>query len=95
MSTIINEDMMGYKINSIFIISQIFVYVLGIILIIQLLKLIFGGSWRVEDFILALLVANITLTFGLGGYIISINNKTSQVDKKLHGHLEWQKAKNS
>jgi len=71
-----------------FVISQIFVYILSIIIVIQILKLIFGGSWRVEDVILALLVANITLTFG-------VLTKVMIVDKRLHGHLEWHRGKGS
>jgi len=80
----------------IFIISQIFAYILAIIIVIQIIKIIFGGSWATEDVILALVVLNITLTFGLWGYLFrvnsNLNSKIASVDKKLHGHIEWHRG---
>ncbi len=80
----------------IFIVSQIFAYILAIIIVIQIIKIIFGGSWAAEDVILALTVLNITLTFGLGGYLFRMNSnlsgKIAIVDRKLHGHIEWHRG---
>ncbi len=87
-----------------FVVAQLVAYVLGIIIIIQILRIIFGGSWGVEDAILALLVLNITLTFGLVGYMLhnniglndkltSLNDKISSVNTKIESHLEWHKGK--
>ena len=83
--------------KKLFIISQIFVYFLGLIIIIQLLRLIFGGSWKPEDVILAILTINITVTLTIGGYLFYANNsllnKMHQLDKRLYGHMEWHKGK--
>jgi len=68
------------------IIAQVIAYILAIILIIQIVRAILGGTWAVEDIILALLIFNLTITFGIGGYLISLNNKIS-------GHLGWHKGK--
>ncbi len=67
-------------------IAQIGAYILAVILIIQIIRAILGGTWEVEDIILALLIFNLTITFGIGGYLISLNNKIS-------GHLGWHKGK--
>lgn len=69
----------------IFIISQIFAYILAAIIVFQIIKIIFGGSWSVEEAILALVVLNITVTFGL--YM-----KIANIDKRLHGHFEWHRG---
>ncbi len=68
------------------IIAQVVAYILAIILIIQIVRAILGGTWAVEDIILALLIFNLTITFGISGYLISLNNKIS-------GHLGWHKGK--
>ncbi len=68
------------------IVAQLIAYILAVILIIQLIRAILGGTWAVEDIILALLVLNLTVTFGIGGYLISLNNKIS-------GHLGWHKGR--
>jgi len=77
----------------IFIFSLIVVLVFAIILIIQIFKIIFGGSWRIEDVILALVVFNLTICFGIGGYLINLNNKILNVNTKLQGHLSWHRGK--
>lgn len=69
------------------IIAQVIAYILAVILIIQIVRAILGGTWAVEDLILALLIFNLTLTFGIGGYLISLN-------KKISGHLGWHKGRN-
>ena len=74
-------------------IAQIFAYLLAVVIIIQILKIIFGGSWKIEDAILALLILNLTLTFALGGYLINLSSKISSVDKKIAGHIEWHRGK--
>lgn len=43
------------------IIAQIIAYIIGIIAIIQIIRIILGGSWEVEDAILALVSINITI----------------------------------
>lgn len=78
---------------SLFKAAQIAAYIMAIILIIQILRKLFGGSWNVEDIILAFIVLNITLTFGVVGYLIQLNNRISKIDAKLHGHLEWHRGR--
>lgn len=78
-----------------FLIGQILAYILGIIIIIQILRSLFGGTWEVENIILAIVILNLTITFGIGGYLLSLNNRVSQIDKKIHGHIEWHKGKES
>lgn len=70
------------------VIAQVAAYILAVILTIQIVRAILGGTWAVEDIILALLIFNLTITFGIGGYLISLNNKIS-------GHLGWHKGKDS
>ena len=85
---------MGKDIGQIFyIVSQILAYILAAILIIQLLRLIFGGSWAVEEVILALVIFNLIMSFGIGGYLIHVNNKIAKVDSKFTGHFGWHKGK--
>ena len=43
-------------------------YILSIIVIIQILRILFGGSWSVEDVILALMAVNIAVTFSVVGF---------------------------
>lgn len=74
-------------------IAQIIAYILAVILAIQLFRAIFGGTWAIEDIILALVVLNLTVTFGLGGYLIHLSNKISDVKTKVVGHIEWHKGK--
>jgi len=37
----------------------------GLLLIYQLIRVIFGGSWSTEELVVALLVLNISITFSL------------------------------
>lgn len=69
--------------------------IFGIYVAYQIVKILLGGSWGVEDAILALVVLNITITFGMFSSLISLNNKLSKLDGKLHGHLEWHKGRDS
>lgn len=71
------------------IIAQVIAYILAIILIIEITKSIFGGSWQIEEIILGLIIFNLTITFGIGTYIISLNNKISSVNTKIVGHITW------
>ncbi len=89
---------MGKDIGQIFyIVSQILAYILAAILMIQLIRIIFGGSWAVEEVILTLVIFNLTMSFGIGGYLFHINNnlnnKIAKVDSKLMGHFGWHKGK--
>ena len=70
------------------IIAQIVAYILAIIVVVQIIKLLLGGSWRIEEVILTLLVVNITLTLGIMGYLMKLNNV-------IYGHIEWHKGRNS
>lgn len=67
-------------------------YILAIIVIIQILRILFGGSWSVEAVILALMAVNITLTFSIVGFLFHINDKVANIDKKIHGHIEWHRG---
>ena len=81
------------------VISQIVAYILAVIVVIQILRLIFGGSWTVEEVVLAILVLNLTLTFGMFGYLIHVNNelgnKISNLDKKITSHVAWHRGRDS
>lgn len=74
------------------LVGQIAAYILGIIVIIQILKALFGGTWQIEDIILALVILNLTITFSVGGYLINLNNKISTVNGKLEGHFGWHRG---
>ena len=63
-----------------------------VLILYQLIKIILGGSWDIQDITLALLILIITLIFGLAGYIINISSKLANVDKILHGHIQWHKG---
>ncbi|HLD33318.1 MAG TPA: hypothetical protein VJB66_01235 [Candidatus Nanoarchaeia archaeon] len=76
------------------IFAQIVAYIIAIVVLIQILNAIFGGTWEIEEIILALLVFNLTVTFSLGGAIINLNNKISHVDKRMHAHFEWHRGRN-
>ena len=67
------------------IIAQIFAYILAGILIVQLWKSLGGGTWQVENVMLALLILNLTLTFGLYGKIAKVNTK-------IEGHISWHRG---
>lgn len=81
------------------LIGQVLAYFLGIIIIIQIIRSLFGGTWEIENIILAIVIFNLTITFSLGGYLLnsnrSLNSKVANIDKKIHGHIEWHKGKDS
>ena len=80
---------MGVKLDLgkyLFIVSQIIAYILAIIIVVQIIKYIFGGTWQIENVILAIVILNMTISFGL-------ISKISRVDKTLHGHIEWHRGK--
>ncbi len=54
--------------NTLSTLGQVLAYILAAVLLIQLLRAIFGGTWKIEDIILAMVVFNLTITFGIGGY---------------------------
>jgi len=86
--------------------AQIIAYIMAIIIIIQIIRFIFGGSWEAQDIVVSLLILNITMIFGLGGYLIqsshntnskisNLNNKIFDVDKKISSHIAWHQGKNN
>ncbi len=75
------------------VIGQIVAYIIGVILLVQIIKALFGGTWEIEDIILALVIFNLTISFGIGSYLISLNNKIASVDSKIEGHFSWHKGK--
>jgi len=58
---------------------DILLIILGLIIIYQLLRKIFGGSWQTESIIIALLMFNLGLTW--------------KICMKLDGHINWHKLK--
>jgi len=77
------------------LIGQILTYILGAIVIVQILRAIFGGTWDIENIILAIVIFNLTITFSISDYLMKLNNKISNLDKKIHGHMEWHKGKDN
>lgn len=81
------------------IIAQIIVYALAVVIAIQIIKKLQGGSWAIEDIMLSLIIANLTMTFGLIGYLLhtssALSNKIASIDREIHGHLEWHKGMQS
>jgi len=65
--------------------AQVLFYIMAAILIFQIIKVILGGSWTIENVILALVIANLTLTVTLMGMVYQVNNKVS-------GHIGWHKG---
>ena len=87
---------MAWEIGEILsLIGQLLAYIIGIIVIIQILRSLFGGTWEIENTILAIVVFNLSITFSMVGYLFILNNKISRIDKKIHGHIEWHKGKDS
>ncbi len=76
-----------------FYVGNTITIVLGIIVIYQIMRILLGGSWSIEEVILSFIIANFTTTLVIIGWIINIHGKIANVDKKLHGHLEWHKAR--
>lgn len=73
---------MGNIWKALTIIVQTFAYILAIIVAYQIIRILLGGSWSVEDVILTLIVVNISLSFGLMGYLIKLNSI-------IYGHIQW------
>lgn len=86
--------LMGKTIRTISTIALIISMMLAVIVIYQLIKIILGGSWDVQDIIVTLVILNITITFTGVGYLININNKVSKADRMTHGHIQWHNGKN-
>ncbi len=61
---------------------RILFYILAIILIYQIIRYLFGGSWSIEDIILALVVLNLTITFSLLALFYDVKGK-------IEGHIKW------
>ena len=79
----------------IIIIAQIVAYILAIILIVRLWKSLVGGTWAVEDVILAFVMFNITLTLTIVGYVIILNNRVARIDTKIESHISWHRGHDS
>jgi len=77
--------MIKYIIETIENIAKIIFYIITIIVLYQVTKAILGGTWKIEDLILALVILNLTVTFTL---LTSIYNLKSKID----GHIEWHKG---
>ena len=77
------------------IMAQILAYIFGVIIIVQIIRIIAGGSWAIEDAILALVILTLTLCFGIIGYLININNRISGMERMIHGHVQWHKGKDN
>jgi len=61
---------------------EIFVILFGLYILIQILRIIFGGSWTTEDLIIGLLIFNL-------GSIFTIGVSVAQL-KSDHNHLKEQ-----
>ena len=57
---------------------DILLILLGLFIIYQLVKKLFGGSWQTESIIISLLIFNLGLTWRL--------------NMKFEGHMGWHKA---
>ena len=62
--------------------AKIIVYIIILILLYQVYKAIFSGTWEIEDIILGLVILNLTLTVTL---LTSFYN----VKIKIDGHIKW------
>ena len=62
--------------------AKVVVYILILVLLYQLYKVIFGGTWEIEDIISGLVILNLTLTVTL---LTSFYN----VKIKIDGHIKW------
>lgn len=62
-------------------IVNIILFLLGIFIIYQILRAIFGGSWQTESILIALVIFNLGLTW--------------RTNTKLEGHLGWHKGRES
>lgn len=60
--------------------------ILAVVIIYQLIKIIFGGSWDAQDIITTLVILNITISFTIMSYL----NKLTKI---IHGHIQWHKGK--
>ncbi len=64
------------------------VIVFGLFIAYQLIRKILGGSWGTEDIITAMVIANITVTFGLAinttKGITKINSELSHLRKQFN-----------
>jgi hypothetical protein len=64
----------------------IFALILGAIIIYQIIRILLGGSWSIEQAILTLIVINVSISLWIAKIVF-------KVDKKLHGHIQWHKGK--
>jgi len=57
----------------------------AIIIVYQILRAIFGGTWTGEDIIIILVIFNLTITMTLSGIMMDTRNK-------LFGHFGYHKG---
>jgi len=75
------------------IIAQIIAYIFAAIALFQIISAIRGGTWAAEDIVLSLVISNLGASFGVVGYLINLNNKISDVDRKIDSHLGWHRGR--
>ena len=52
-------------------------------------------NFTTESLILAFVIFNITLTFAILGYVMSLNNKIARIDTKIESHVGWHRGRES
>ncbi|MFH1455831.1 MAG: hypothetical protein ABIF40_02690 [archaeon] len=62
----------------------IFIIIFGLFIIFQILRKILGGSWVKEDIIIAFLVANLTITIGLGFSLSKLNSDVKHLRNQFN-----------
>lgn len=74
-----------FKSKVIFVVEKfmrVLFYILAAILIYQIIRYLFGGSWSIENLILGLVILNLTITFTLMALFYDVKGK-------LEGHIKW------
>jgi len=79
---------MGNTIKTISTIALVFAIILSVIIIIQLIKTLLGGSWDAQDIIVALVILNITISFMIMGHL-------NHLSKRIHGHIQWHRGRDN
>lgn len=62
--------------------TRMLFYLLAIILVYQIIRSLFGGTWEIEDLILGLVILNLTITFTLLSLFYDVKGK-------IEGHIKW------
>jgi hypothetical protein len=78
------------------VVALLLAWVLGIIVVFEMLRFLFGGSWTVEELILGILTLNLSLTIGTAGYLVRGQNglalRIGRIDAKFERHLGWHRG---